>query len=379
MIDAIRDLVRHGQSLWYDGLERGLLQGGRLAALVEDGVRGLTTNPAIYEKAISGSRDYDAAVAALAARGLDAKEIYEALAVEDLRAAADVLRPVYDETGGRDGFVSLEVSPLVARDARATIEEGRRLWRALARPNAFVKVPGTAEDMAAIEALTAEGVNVNVTLLFSRAAYRSAASAWMAGLEARLGRGEDVSRAAGVASFFVSRVDTLVDRRLDAAAARAADPAARADAEGLRGRAGIANAKLAYQDWKTLVATARWQRLAAAGARPQRVLFASTSTKDPRYPPLLYVEALVGPETVNTVPPETLEALRRGAAVRDTLEEDVAAARAHLAALEALGIWMAEVTDELLAEGLEKFTEPFHRLLAALEARRTGAGAPAVH
>lgn len=379
MIDAIRELARRGQSVWYDGLARGLLQGGRLAALVDDGVRGLTTNPAIYEKAIAGGGDYDAAIAALAARGLDAREIYEALAVEDLRRAADVLRPVYDETGGRDGFVSLEVSPLVARDAGATVEEGRRLWAALGRPNVFVKVPGTPEGMAAIEALTAEGVNVNVTLLFSRAAYRHAASAWMAGLEARLGRGEDVSRAASVASFFVSRVDTLVDRRLDEAAARAEDPSARAHAAGLRGGAGIANAKLAYQDWKALVATARWQRLAAAGAGPQRVLFASTSTKDPRYPPLLYVEGLVGPETVDTVPPETLEAMRRGATVRDTLEEDVAGARAHLAELEALGIWMAEVTDELLAEGLEKFTAPFHRLLAAIEARRAGAGAPAAH
>jgi len=379
MIEVLEELARHGQSVWYDGLTRSLLRSGRLAALVVDGVRGLTTNPAIYEKAIAGTADYDAAIAALAARRLDAKGVYEALAVEDLRAAADLLRPVHDATDGRDGFVSLEVSPLLARDTRGTIEEGRRLWRALARPNVFVKVPGTPEGMPAIEALTAEGVNVNVTLLFSRAAYRRAAAAWMAGLEARLGRGEDLSRAASVASFFVSRVDTLVDRRLGEAAARAAGPGERARVEALRGRAGIANAKLAYEDYKALVATARWQRLAAAGARPQRVLFASTSTKDPRYPALMYVEALVGPETVDTVPPETFEALRRGATVRDALEEDVAGARAALADLEALGIWMAEVTEELLAEGIEKFAEPFHRLLATLEARRSGAGAPTAH
>lgn len=374
MIDAIRELAWHGQSVWYDGLERNLLRSGALARLVVDGVRGLTTNPAIYEKAIAGTRDYDAAVAALASRGLGAKAVYEALAIEDLRAAADLLRPVYDETDGRDGFASLEVSPLVARDARGTVEEGRRLWKALARPNVFVKVPGTPEAMSAVEALTAEGINVNVTLLFSRAAYRRAAAAWMAGLEARAARGGDLSRAASVASFFVSRVDSLVDGLLDERARTAADPGR---VEALRGQAGIANAKLAYQDYGTLVATARWQRLAARGARPQRVLFASTSTKDPRYPPLHYVEALVGADTVDTVPPATFEALRRGADVSPALAEDVAGARAHLAALEELGIWMDEVTDELLAEGVTKFAEPFDRLLATIDARRARPGAPA--
>ncbi len=377
MIDAIRELARHGQSVWYDGLERNLLRSGALARLVVDGVRGLTTNPAIYEKAIAGTRDYDAAVAALASRGLGAKAVYEALAIEDLRAAADLLRPVYDETDGRDGFASLEVSPLVARDARGTVEEGRRLWKALARPNVFVKVPGTPEAMSAVEALTAEGINVNVTLLFSRAAYRRAAAAWMAGLEARAARGGELSRAASVASFFVSRVDSLVDGLLDERARRAAGPGERERVEGLRGQAGIANAKLAYQDYGTLVATARWQRLAARGARPQRVLFASTSTKDPRYPPLHYVEALVGADTVDTVPPATFEALRRGAAVRPALAEDVAGARAHLAALEELGVWMDEVTDELLAEGVTKFAEPFERLLATIDAQRQRLAAPA--
>jgi transaldolase len=377
MIDPIRELARHGQSLWYDGLKRDLIRTGGLARLVEDGVRGLTTNPAIYEKAIAGTADYDADIATLGSRGLDAKAIYEALALQDLRAAADLMRAVWDETDGRDGFASLEVSPVVARDTGATIEEGRRLWKALARPNVFIKVPGTPEGMPAIEALAAEGVNVNVTLLFSRAAYRRAAQAWMAGLETRARRGEGLSRAASVASFFVSRVDTLVDRLLDGRARGAADPGERGRVEALRGKAGIANAKLAYQDFKELVASERWAGLAARGARPQRVLFASTSVKDPRYPELMYVEALVGPETVDTVPPDTLEALRRGATVRDTLEEEVGQARAQLAALEALGISMDAVTEEVLEEGVRKFAEPFRQLLATIDARRAHLGAPA--
>ncbi|HET7755043.1 MAG TPA: transaldolase [Anaeromyxobacteraceae bacterium] len=375
MIEPIRDLARHGQSLWYDGLKRDLIRSGELARLIEDGVRGLTTNPAIYEKAIAGSADYDADISALGAKGLDAKSIYEAMAVQDLRTAADLMRPVWDLTGGRDGFVSLEVSPLVAADTRATVEEGRRLWRALARPNAMIKVPGTAAGIPAIEALAAEGINVNVTLLFSRAAYRAAAEAWMAGLESRATKGHDLSRAASVASFFVSRIDTAVDRRLDALA-RAADPAGRARIEELRGKAGIANAKLAYQDFQHIVASERFAKLAAQAARSQRVLFASTSVKDPRYPELYYVEALVGRDTVDTVPPATLEALRRGANVRATLEEDVATARTHLASLEELGISVNGVTDEVLAEGVRKFSEPFEQLLANIETRRSRLGAP---
>jgi transaldolase len=380
MIDAIRDLARHGQSIWYDGLKRDLIRSGALGRLIDDGVRGLTTNPAIYEKAISGTRDYDADIVALGRSGYDAKAIYEAMAVQDIQAAADLLRPVWDATSGRDGFVSLEVSPFLARDTRGTVEEGLRLWAALARPNVFVKVPGTVEGMPAIEALAAEGVNVNVTLLFSRAAYRRAAEAWMAGLEALAARGEALSRAASVASFFVSRIDTAIDRRLEEEARRSEDPGERARVDELRGQAGIANAKLAYEDFKALVASERWAALAARGARPQRVLFASTSVKDPRYPELLYVESLVGPDTVNTVPPATLEALRRGASVRATLEEDVAGARARLAALEELGVSLDAVTDEVLAEGVDKFADPFRQLLATIDERRQRLGAaPAAH
>jgi transaldolase len=376
MIDPIRDLARHGQSLWYDGLARDLIRTGALARLVEDGVRGLTTNPAIYEKAIAGTDDYDADIARLGSSGLDAKGIYETLALQDLRAAADLLRPVWDATDGRDGFASLEVSPLLAGDTRGTIDEGRRLWKALARPNVFIKVPGTPEGMPAVEALAAEGVNVNVTLLFSRAAYRRAAEAWMAGLEARAARGEALSRAASVASFFVSRIDTAVDRRLDALAARTGG-SERARIERLRGKAGIANAKLAYEDFKAIVAGERWAGLAARAARPQRVLFASTSVKDPRYPPLMYVEALVGTDTVDTVPPDTLEALRHGVSARATLEEDIGEARADLRELERLGITLDAVAGEVLAEGVRKFAEPFHRLLAAIDERRARLDAPA--
>ncbi|WP_242345382.1 transaldolase [Anaeromyxobacter terrae] len=377
MIEPIRELARYGQSIWYDGLRRDLLRTGSLARLIEDGVRGLTTNPSIYEKAIAGTADYDADITTVGGSGLDAKAVYETLAIQDLRGAADLMRPVFDEMDGRDGFVSLEVSPLLAQDTRGTIEEGRRLWKALSRPNVFIKVPGTPEGMPAIEALAADGVNVNVTLLFARSAYRLAAEAWMAGLEARAARGETLSRAASVASFFVSRIDTAVDRRLDAHAGRAAGPSERERIEALRGKAGIANAKLAYQDYAALVASERWQRLAARGARTQRVLFASTSVKDPRYPELMYVESLIGSDTVDTVPPDTLEALRRGLTVRPTLEEDVPGAHADLTALEALGISMDAVTDEVLAEGVRKFAEPFQALLATIDARRAGLGAPA--
>jgi transaldolase len=376
MIDAIRDLAREGQSLWYDGLKRGLLRSGELARLVEDGVRGLTTNPAIYEKAIAETADYDDDIAALAARGLDAKAIYETLAVEDLRSAADLLRATWEATDGRDGLVSLEVSPLLARDTPGTVAEGRRLWRELDRPNVLIKVPGTPEGIPAVERLAEAGVNVNVTLLFSRVAYRRASEAWMSGLEARARRGEALSRAASVASFFVSRIDSAVDRRLDDRAARARSATERDAATRLLGTAGIANAALAYADFQELLAGERWRRLAALGAPPQRMLFASTSVKDPRYPPLMYVESLVGRGTVDTVPPATLEALRRGLVVRSTLEEGVDAARDRLAALEALGISLEDVTDEVLAEGVRKFAEPFRRLLAAIDDRRARIGAP---
>ena len=372
MLSVIRELARHGQSAWLDGLERDFLRRGQLRRFVEEGVRGLTTNPAILEKAIAETGDYDEDIAGLGARLIPAREIYERLAVQDLRAAADLLRPAWEETGGRDGYVSLEVSPELAHDARATVDEARRLWVALARPNVMIKVPATAEGISAIAPLAGAGLNLNVTLLFSRTVYRAAAEAWMVGIEERVLRGEDVSHAASVASFFVSRVDTVVDRRLDELAAQARGPAAREEILSLRGLAAIANAKLAYREFRALLAGSRFQRLLEAGARPQRVLWASTSVKDPRYSPLAYVEALVGPDTVNTMPLETYQALRRGARISTSLLADVEKAEAEFAALGRLGISIDEVTDGLLADGVRKFVEPFQRLLTTIDARSAG-------
>jgi transaldolase len=381
MANPLRELARHGQSVWYDSLRRGILVSGELARYIEDdGLTGLTTNPAIYEKAIAGSRDYDAELSTLLSReDLDAKAIYEELAFHDIQAAADLLRPVYERTARRDGYVSLEVSPSVARDANASLAEARRLWRALGRENVMIKVPGTQEAFPAIRQLLSEGVNVNVTLLFSREAYARVAEAHLAALVDRASRGEDLSRLASVASFFVSRVDALVDGLLEKVRASSPVAAVRERAEALRGRVAIANAKLAYQDWRALMTSPRWARLSALGARPQRLLWASTSTKNPSYRDVMYVEQLIGPETVDTMPPATFDAFRDHGRVRSTLEADVEGARAAMAELAALGISIDDVTDRLLADGLRLFTEPFGKLLAAIEARRAaaaGAGAP---
>jgi transaldolase len=383
MANPLRELARYGQSVWYDSLRRGILVSGELARYVEeDGLAGLTTNPAIYEKAISGSRDYDAELATLLPRrDLDAKTIYEELALHDIQAAADLLRPVYERTVRRDGYVSLEVAPIVAHDADATRVEARRLWRALGRENVMIKVPGTPEALPAIRALLSEGVNVNVTLLFSRGTYARVAEEHLAALEDRAARGEDLSRVASVASFFVSRIDVLVDKLLDELCTSAADHELRKRAEALRGRVAIANAKLAYQDWRAFTSSPRWARLKRRGAQTQRLLWASTSTKDPRYRDVMYVEGLIGPETVDTMPPATFEAFRDHGQVRPSLEANVEGARSALAELADLGISIDDVTDRLLAEGVRLFAEPFAKLLAAIEERRaaaagSGAAAP---
>ena len=382
MPNRLRELARCGQSVWYDSLRRGILISGELARFIEDdGLRGLTTNPAIYEKAIAGSHDYDSELATLLERGeLDAKAVYEQLAFHDIQAAADLLRPVYERTGRGDGYVSLEVSPVVARDPGATLVEARRLWRALRRENVMIKVPGTPEAISTIRQLLSEGINVNVTLLFARATYRRVAEAHLAALEDRAARGEDVSQVASVASFFVSRIDALVDGLLEELCASSPADEVQERAEALRGRVAIANAKLAYQDWRSLTASPRWERLRALGARPQRLLWASTSTKNPRYRDVMYVEGLIGPDTVDTMPPATFEAFRDHGRVRPTLEADVEGAGRAMAELAALGISLDDVTDRLLAEGVRLFAEPFAKLLAAIEARRATAahtGAPA--
>jgi len=379
MSNPLRDLTKLGQSVWYDDLRRGRLVSGELAGFIEeDGLTGFTTNPAIYEKAIAGSTDYDGALEALLRRDdLDAKAIYEELAIADIRAAADLLRPVYDRTAGRDGFVSLEVSPVLARGAEATLAEARRLWRWLGRDNVLIKIPGTPEALPAIRQALSEGINVNVTLLFSRQAYLDVAAAHLAALEDRAARGEDLARVASVASFFVSRVDTLVDGLLDGRAAAALAGGARDQAAALRGQVGIANARLAYQDWRGLAASPRWARLRELGARPQRLLWASTGTKDPRARDVRYVEELIGPETVNTMPPATFLAFRDHGRARPTLDHGVEAAQRTVAALEGLGISLEAVTGQLLQDGLRLFAEPFARLLAAIEARRAAAAGQA--
>ncbi|BDG04973.1 transaldolase [Anaeromyxobacter oryzae] len=381
MANPLRELARYGQSVWYDSLRRGNLVSGELARYVEeDGLTGLTTNPSIYEKAIAGTGDYEEELVTLLPRAeLDAKTIYETLALRDIRAAADLLRPVYERTARGDGYVSLEVSPVVAHDAGASRDEARRLWRALDRENVLIKVPGTPEALPVIRDLLAEGVNVNITLLFSRARYARVAEAHLAALEARAARGEDLSRVASVASFFVSRVDSLVDRQLDAVgAAGDAAPGVRERAAELRGRVAIANAKLAYQDWRALTATPRWARLAALGAKPQRLLWASTSTKDPRYRDVMYVEELIGPDTVDTMPPATFDAFREHGRVARTLDADVDGAHRTIDALAELGISLDDATERLLKDGVRLFAEPFGKLLATIEARRgsqAGAGA----
>jgi transaldolase/glucose-6-phosphate isomerase len=366
-VAALRDF---GQSVWLDYIRRSLIAGGELRRLVdEDGLGGVTSNPAIFEKAIGGSSDYAGAINEISiAPGLAAKDVFEILAVRDIQDAADVLRPVYDRTQAQDGYVSLEVSPDLARDTEGTLAEARRLWARVARPNVMIKVPATPEGVPAIRALLTEGINVNITLLFARAAYEQVAQAYLEAVEARVARGEDVSRLASVASFFVSRIDTAVDALLEEKL-KAATGADQARLERLRGKVAIANAKMAYQSYKRLFSGPRWEALARKGAQVQRVLWASTGTKNPHYSDVLYVEELIGPDTVNTVPPETLSAFRSHGRPRASLEEDVAGAAETLSALSAAGISLDAVTSDLLADGLQKFVEPFTKLLGAVERR----------
>ena len=376
--NPLRELESLGQSVWLDFVRRSWLEDGTIARLVrEDGVSGMTSNPAIFEKAISTGREYDEPLARLVRSGEDrAEEIYEALAIDDIRAAADLLLPVYHATAGRDGFVSLEVSPELANDPDGTLIEARRLNFLVDRPNLMIKVPGTAACVPVIRDLLAEGIHVNITLLFARAAYARVADAYLDALEERLGKGLPIDSVASVASFFVSRIDGLVDAKLEELA-KGADAATAARLLALRGKVAIANAKLAYAFFGGLSESPRWRRLAAAGASPQRLLWASTSTKNPAYRDVLYVEELIGPETVNTVPPETIDAFRDHGVAARTLDAEVESAEEILAELAALGVSLDEATDRLLADGIAKFVEPFRKLLAAVGARSRELAAPA--
>jgi transaldolase/glucose-6-phosphate isomerase len=369
-MNPIHALQDHGQAVWLDFLARGFIAKG-LNALVGEGVRGVTSNPAIFEKAIAGSDEYDAAIARILASGdVSVGDLYERLAIEDIQAAADVLRPVYEATGGADGYVSLEVSPYLAMDTAGTVAEARRLWGAVGRKNLMVKVPGTRPDLPAIRTLVAEGININVTLLFAQGIYAEVAEAYLAGLEAFAQTGGDVAKVASVASFFVSRIDSAVDALLDQKIAQANDPAEKARLGALKGKVAIANAKLAYQRYKRLFAGARWEALAARGARPQRLLWASTGTKNKAYSDVLYVEELIGRDTVNTVPPATLDAFRHHGVARDSLEEGVAEAQRVLDDLARAGVSLDRITDKLVEEGVRLFADAADKLLGAVAGKR---------
>ena len=355
-------LLELGQSIWLDYLRRGMIRSGELAGLIDAGLRGMTSNPTIFEQGIAEDDDYDEALARLATSGRTDAEIFEAVAVEDVRSAADLFRPVYDQTNGGDGFVSIEVSPGLARDTRGSIAEAERLWRAVDRPNVMIKIPGTAEGWPAIEQCLDAGININITLLFSVEHYLKVAEAYLAALEARLARGEPIDRVASVASFFVSRVDTEVDARLG----KINEP----EAKELSGTIGIANARLAYAEFERIRASDRWRRLAEKGAKVQRPLWASTGTKNPAYSDVLYLEALIGPDTINTVPPDTLRKFDDHGTVAPTLAGHEADARARMERLARLGVDFDDVTAVLEDEGIEKFEKSYAALLAAIGRKR---------
>ncbi len=371
MDNPLIQLARHGQSFWLDNISRDLISSGRLRRLIEeDGLMGMTSNPAIFEKAITGSTDYDADIGQMAAQDRSAVEIYEALAISDIREAADLLAAVHDATGGADGYVSLEVSPELADDTAGTVAEARRLWKAVDRGNVMIKVPATRAGIPAIRQLIGEGLNINVTLLFSGNVYEEVAEAYIGGLEDLHAAGGRIGSVASVASFFISRIDTLVDELLAERAARSADPAEREKIRNLIGKTAVANGKTTYRRYKTLYGTPRWKSLARKGARAQRLLWASTSTKNPDYRDVLYVEELIGRDTINTLPDETLYAFRDHGRLSDTLEADFDEAVSIMAGVEKAGISMDRVADRLVEEGVKKFVDPFMKLIDAIEQKR---------
>jgi transaldolase/glucose-6-phosphate isomerase len=365
------EVSKLGQSIWIDALRRRMLTTGELDRLVEEvGIRGVTSNPTIFQQAIAGSDDYDTDIEeGVRGRGLSAMELYDEIVTRDTRAAADVLRPVYEVSARRDGYVSLEVSPSLAHDKARTIAEARQLWERVGRENLMIKVPGTSDGIAAMQELTTQGINVNVTLLFSREAYLRVADAYLSGLEEREERGAPIGHAASVASVFVSRVDALVDKRLAALAAKADGPT-REKIASLTGRAGIANAKLIYQAYKTIASGPRVTELSARDARMQRVLWASTGTKDPRLRDTTYVEELIGPDTVSTLPPATLQAFVDHGRVRPSLEEDVDDARRVLDTLAEVGVSLDAIAEDLLTDGIAKFAASADELMRLLDQRR---------
>ncbi len=362
-------LLHAGQSIWYDNIQRSLLKNGEMARMIARGeIRGVTSNPSIFMHAVTKSTDYDESLAPLAQAGLTPEQIFFTLAIEDIQAATDLFLPLYQESNGGDGYVSLEVSPYLANDTAATLAQAKELWGRVERPNLMIKIPATQAGLPAITGAIAAGVNVNVTLIFSLQRYAAVLDAYCRGLEQRLAQGLSIDHIASVASFFVSRIDTNVDARLEQLIAAGGAQAAQATA--LLGKAAIASARLAYANFKLFIASERWQKLEKAGAHLQRPLWASTSTKNPAYRDVLYVEELIGPHTVNTVPPHTLLAFLDHGLVRPTsLEEDLPAAHQVMAELESLGISMAKVTEQLEEEGVKAFADAFTTLLEAIEGK----------
>jgi transaldolase/glucose-6-phosphate isomerase len=371
-MNPVKALENHGQAVWLDFLARGFVAKGELKKLIDtDGVKGVTSNPSIFEKAIASSDEYDGAIGQALRKGdRPVADLFEHLAVEDIQHAADVLRPVYDRLKGHDGFVSLEVSPYLAMDTKGTIAEAERLWKDVHRKNLMVKVPATPEGLPAIEHLTGEGISINITLLFSQKVYIEVAKAYLAGLEKYVAKGGDPSHVASVASFFVSRIDTAVDKQLDEKIARANDPHEKERLAALKGKVAIANAKLAYQEYQDLFSGSRWEKLAAKGARPQRLLWASTGTKNKDYSDVLYVEELIGRDTINTVPPATLDAFRDHGKLRDSLEENIDDAKHVLAELDKSGVSLDAVTEQLVKDGVNLFADAADKLYGAVAHKR---------
>lgn len=371
-MNPLKMLNKYGQSVWLDYIRRGLITSGELKRMIEeDWLKGVTSNPSIFEKAITGSTDYTDTLKALKQQNLDPMSLYEKLAIQDIQDAADVFKAVYKETNRRDGYVSLEVSPYMAHDTQGTIDEARRLWEAVGRENVLIKVPATPEGIPAIEQLTSKGINVNVTLIFALDVYERVALAYISGLEKLAAQGGDLTRIASVASFFISRIDTAVDAIIASRLKTSNSASEQALLRSIMGRVAIANAKLAYQRYKGIFHSSRWQALAKKGAQTQRVLWASTSTKNPNYRDVLYVEELIGPDTINTMPPSTIEAFRDHGHPRASLEEDIESAHDTMETLERLGIAMKEITDELLRDGVRLFAQAFDKLLNAVETKRS--------
>lgn len=367
-MNNIQKLAELGQSIWIDNIQRKMLTGGGLQAMINEGLLGMTSNPTIFERAIGSSSDYDEAMRPLIAAGATAEQIFDALTIEDVGLAADIFRPVFDRTRGKDGYVSIEVSPKLAHDTASTLADARRLWQILKRPNVLIKIPATQEGLPAIEQALTEGINVNVTLMFSLHHYLAVAEAYLRALEARFKADQPIDHVASVASFFVSRVDTLLDAKLEQIVKTEGPNASLAAA--LLGRAAVANSQVVYGKYTELFGGDRFKALFARGAKPQRVLWASTSTKNPKYLDVLYVNTLIGPDTVNTVPHETYLAILNHAVVERTVDRDLEAARQVVDVLKALGFDLNEVGEQLSIEGVDKFTQSFDGLLKVIEQKR---------